>query len=89
MKLEPTIYVLDSTKYDTSELTNEEFIDSAEFGGKVYSLSGFQEAFNLEEILTSFDVIRIIWRKTSDNMFGVEVSNYTNSEKLIDDLPII
>lgn len=87
MRLEPTVYWLDSNNYNTIDLTDEQFIDTAEKFGKVSSLSGFQEAFNLGEI--NIASIRIVWRRTDDTMFGVEVANYTESEEYIDDLPII
>lgn len=97
MRLEPTVYVLSKVdKYtpkltESSTLTDEEFIEQAEKFGEVYSLMGFQESFNIEynSITNVFDCIRIIWRKTEDTSYGVEVSNYTNSEKYIDELPII
>lgn len=87
MRLEPTVYWLDSNNYNTIDLTDEEFMDTAEEYGKVFSLSGFQEAFNLDEVNTAS--IRIVWRRTDDTMFGVEVANYTESEEYINDLPII
>ena len=43
-----------------SELTDEEFMDLAEEEGRVYSLQGFQEAFNSEDVNTAIDVIRFI-----------------------------
>lgn len=97
MRVEPTVYVLSKVDGYTpkltksSTLTDEEFIEQAEKFGKVFSLNGFQEAFNTEEqnFNNLFDSIRIMWRRTEDTHFGVEVSNYTNSEGYIDDLPII
>lgn len=43
-----------------SDLTDEEFMDLAEEEGRVYSLEGFKDAFNEEEINTAIDVIRFI-----------------------------
>ena len=42
------------------ELTDEEFMFEAEEQGKVYSLKGFQKAFNLEEVNIATDQMRII-----------------------------
>ena len=42
------------------ELTDEEFMFEAEEQGKVYSLKGFQKAFNLEEVNITTDQMRII-----------------------------
>ena len=59
--VETRVYVLDTTKYDKSLMWgNETFMRVAEKEGSVYSLQGFQKAFNLEEINSSIDVIRII-----------------------------
>lgn len=41
-------------------LTNDEFLELAENQGRVYSLGGFSEAFNSEEINTANDIIRFI-----------------------------
>jgi hypothetical protein len=43
-----------------SELTDEEFMTVAEEDGRVYTLDGFQEAFNLEEINSAIDIVRLI-----------------------------
>ena len=42
------------------ELTDEEFMEEAEKQGRVYTLLGFQGAFNGSEINTEVDVIRIL-----------------------------
>jgi hypothetical protein len=42
------------------ELTDEEFMDEAEKQGRVYTLLGFQGAFNDGQINTEVDVIRIL-----------------------------
>lgn len=62
-KFETRVYVLDVNDLEDkhhSELTDDEFQSLAEEEGRVYTLNGFQEAFNLEEIDSSIDVIRII-----------------------------
>jgi hypothetical protein len=41
-------------------MTDEEFMDEAELQGTVYSLEGFVEAFNNEEVDTNSDVIKTI-----------------------------
>jgi hypothetical protein len=62
--VEIRVYVVDTYNYefDTSPKTwdDEKFMNEAEIQGKVYTLQGFQEAFNLEEINSAIDVIRII-----------------------------
>ena len=62
---EPRVYVIDTNDervddIDLLELTDEEFMFEAEEQGRIYTLEGFTEAFNLEEINSSLDVIRII-----------------------------
>lgn len=62
---EPRVYVIDTNDervddIDILELTDEEFMFEAEEQGRIYTLEGFTEAFNLEEINSSLDVIRII-----------------------------
>ena len=47
------------------ELTDEEFMNESERQGKVYSLKGFQKAFNLEEVNITTDQMRIIEVGTS------------------------
>ena len=62
-EVEIRVYAIDTfnlQKQDWSNLTNEEFMTLAEEEGNVYTLEGFQEAFNLEEINSSIDVIRFI-----------------------------
>lgn len=63
MKKEIRVYVIESEttgEKHYTELNNEEFIDIAEEEGRVYTLKGFQEAFNLEEINSAIDIIRFI-----------------------------
>ena len=61
-EVETRVYVIEINNSDISELTltNDEFMTLAEEDGRVYSLKGFQEAFNLEEVNTAIDVIRFI-----------------------------
>ncbi|WGK93818.1 MULTISPECIES: hypothetical protein [Flavobacterium] len=64
-EVETRIYVLDTADFGEqekhySDLTNEEFQSLAEEQGRVYTLEGFQEAFNLGEINSSIDFIRFI-----------------------------
>jgi hypothetical protein len=59
--VEIRVYVLETSKYEQALLwENEMFMRIAEEDGRVYTLEGFQEAFNLEEINSAIDVIRII-----------------------------
>lgn len=60
-EVETRVYVLESD-FENSEnkLTDEEFATLAEKIGRVYTLQGFQYAFNMEEINSSIDVIRFI-----------------------------
>jgi hypothetical protein len=63
---EPRVYVINVNDErvadipDTDELTNEEFQFEAEEQGRVYTLDGFAEAFNSEEINSNTDIIRFI-----------------------------
>lgn len=62
-EVEIRVYVIDtfnSQKQDWSNLTDEEFITIAEEDGNIYTIQGFQEAFNLGDINTDIDVIRFI-----------------------------
>jgi len=43
-----------------SDLTNDEFMFEAEEQGRVYTLKGFQIAFNESEVNTETDIIRFI-----------------------------
>ena len=43
-----------------SELSDKKFIEIAERQGSVYTLQGFQNAFNNENINSSADIIRFI-----------------------------
>jgi len=63
--VETRVYVLDTADFGEqtkhhSDLTNDEFQTLAEEQGRVYTLGGFQEAFNSEEINSTIDIIRVI-----------------------------
>jgi hypothetical protein len=62
MNKELRVYVVDANLLEVSyeELTDEEFVQEAENQGNVYSLVGFQEAFNDREIDSSVEVLRVI-----------------------------
>ena len=49
-------------EYDASpsQWSDEEFIREAEIQGGVYTLKGFEEAFNREEVSAEIDFIRIL-----------------------------
>ena len=60
---ETRVYVLDTfnvRERNWNDLTDEEFINLAEEDGNIYTLQGFQEAFNSQDINTEIDVIRFI-----------------------------
>ena len=61
---ETRVYVLDvqdiSIYKGFEELTEEEWIAECERQGRVYSLQGFERAFNEEVVSTDFDVVKII-----------------------------
>lgn len=60
-EIETRVYVLDTQEHlNDLAYTDEQFIEQAEQDGRVYTLQGFQEAFNLEEINSTIDVIRFI-----------------------------
>jgi len=76
--VEIRVYVIRGT--DTAlKLNDEDFITLAEKYGTVYTLSTFQEAFNLEEINTSIDVVRFI----SVPLFGEKMDTKTTMLKAI------
>jgi hypothetical protein len=62
MNKELRVYVVDANLLEVSyeELTDGEFVQEAENQGNVYSLVGFQEAFNDGEIDSSVEVLRVI-----------------------------
>lgn len=55
---EMRVYVLDVSLM--GNYTDEEFIEKAENYGSVYTLKGFENAFNNEELSTIVDYIRFI-----------------------------
>lgn len=62
---ETRVYVVDLgdarvDDVDVQGLTDEEFQFEAEEQGRVYTLDGFAEAFNSEEINSNTDIIRFI-----------------------------
>ena len=60
---ETRVYVIDTfnvRERNWNDLTDEEFINLAEEDGNIYTLQGFQEAFNSQDINTEIDVIRFI-----------------------------
>ena len=60
---ETRVYVIDTFNVrgiNWNDLTDEEFMNLAEEDGNVYTLQGFQEAFNSQDINTEIDVIRFI-----------------------------
>lgn len=61
---ETRVYVLDTQDLSINkffgELTEEEWIAECERQGRVYSLRGFERAFNEEEISTATDVVKFI-----------------------------
>ena len=60
---ETRAYVLDTfnvNKQDWAKLSDEEFITLVEEDGNVYTLQGFQEAFNNADINSEIDVVRFI-----------------------------
>ena len=63
MNTEFRVYCLDTQNISNGkgfeELTDEEWIDECEKQGRVYTLKGFETAFNEEEVSTCIDVIKI------------------------------
>lgn len=55
------VYVIDTTNLDKGfeEMSQEEFMTESERQGRVYSIKGFQRAFNEEEVNVNTDVIFI------------------------------
>ena len=53
------VYVINLDKLDvvkgSDDYSNEEFMNMAEEQGTVYTLKGFQNAFNYEESISSFN----------------------------------
>ena len=59
--MEKKVYVIDTTNLEKgfAEMSKEEFMDEYEEQGRVYSLEGFQRAFNEEEVNVATDIIFI------------------------------
>lgn len=57
------VYVLDIyliEEENAINYTDEQFMEQAENNGTVFSLKGFEKAFNNEEVNTNIDYIRFI-----------------------------
>jgi hypothetical protein len=60
-EVEKRVYVIDVNEDGYSpNMSDEEFQTLSEEQGRVYTLNGFQEAFNDEEINSAIDIIRFI-----------------------------
>lgn len=61
---ETKVYLINDNNYTgtkhTNALTDEEFMDIAEEQGNVYSLKGFEEAFNNDDVSSVCEYIRIL-----------------------------
>ena len=51
---------INSGSTNKEDITDEEFMNLAEEEGNVYSLEGFQEAFNNSDVNTEIDIVRFI-----------------------------
>ena len=60
MNKEIKIYMIEVDEKGSDDYTDEEFMTLAEEQGTVYSLKGFQDAFNYEESIDFNHYIRII-----------------------------
>lgn len=61
-EVETRVYIIESSLSNMHQdnFPDDEFQSLAEEQGRVYTLQGFQEAFNLEEINSAIDIIRFI-----------------------------
>ena len=61
LKTELRVYVVeaDNKKYEPT-MNDEEFIGLSEEEGRIYTVDGFQEAFNLEDVNSRIDIVRFI-----------------------------
>ena len=62
-EVEIRVYVIDIFTLEEqywNDLTDDEFMTLAEEQGNIYTLQGFQEAFNSQDINTEIDAIRFI-----------------------------
>lgn len=59
---EQRVYVLDVNNLEIGfeEMTDEQYIEECEKQGGIYSIEGFQKAFNEEEVNTAIHIIKII-----------------------------
>lgn len=60
MTKEIKVFVITADDLGSDDYTDEEFMTKAEEQGTVYSLKGFQDAFNYEEVMDFNKYIRII-----------------------------
>jgi hypothetical protein len=60
MNKEIKIYIIEVNGKGSDDYTDEEFITLAEQEGTIYSLKGFQDAFNYEDSVSNNHYIRII-----------------------------
>lgn len=62
--METRVYVIDTFDFDIDVVPtswdDERFMSEAEIQGSVYTLNGFQEAFNDETVNSSVEFIRFI-----------------------------
>ncbi len=62
-EVEIRVYAIDTFNLEErhwNDLTDDEFMTLAEEQGNIYTLQGFQEAFNSQDINTEIDAIRFI-----------------------------
>lgn len=61
-EVETRAYVLDTfnVNKEWAKLSDEEFITLVEEEGNIYTLNGFQEAFNNAEVNSEIDIVRFI-----------------------------
>ncbi len=71
---ETRVYVLEvyPEHRDYSQLDNEDFMDIVEESGRIYTLEGFEKAFNAQEINSELDIIRFI------EVVSCDVVNFKN-----------
>lgn len=88
-QIETRVYVLGVDDY-TPTLTDDEFIKMAEEQGTVYTLNGFQAAFNRQEINTATQFVRFVEMPKEQPLknyfvFGSEVCEKLRDEEEITD----
>lgn len=73
-QVETRVYVLDVNKVDfENDISDEDFMTLAEEEGRVYTLQGFQQSFNSEEVNSHNDIIRFINQPYS-NILGLDTT---------------